>query len=67
VDRVSALSDYADRLTALASAHAVRADDDAAARLIAGTVRDELATEQVRDLTADADVTNYGTSHRNAT
>jgi hypothetical protein len=65
VDRVSALSAYADRLAALASERAVRADDDAAARLIAGTVRDELAAGQLRDLTDD--VTNYGTSHRNAT
>jgi hypothetical protein len=67
VDRVSALSAYADRLAALAAERAISADDDAAARLIAGTVRDELATEQLRDLTTDADVTNYGTSHRNAT
>jgi hypothetical protein len=67
VDRVTALSAYADRLAALASERAVRADDDAAARLIAGTVRDELATEQLRDLTTDAEITNYGTSHRNAT
>jgi hypothetical protein len=67
VDRVSALSAYADRLAALAAEPAISADDDAAARLIAGTVRDELATEQLRDLTTDADVTNYGTSHRNAT
>jgi hypothetical protein len=65
VDRVTALSEYADRLAALASEHAVRADDEAAARLIAGTVRDELAAGQLRDLTDD--VTNYGTSHRNAT
>jgi hypothetical protein len=44
--------------------------DDAVGRLLAGTARDELASEQVRDLTAGADpadVTNYGTSHRNAT
>jgi hypothetical protein len=54
-------------LAALASERAGRADDDAAARLIAGTVRDELATEQLRDLTTDAEITNYGTSHRNAT
>jgi hypothetical protein len=67
VDRVSALSAYADRLAALASERGIRADDDAAARLIAGTVRDELAAEQLRDLTTATDVTNYGTSHRNAT
>jgi hypothetical protein len=66
VDRVSALSAYADRLPALASERAAPADD-AVARLLAGTARDELASEQVRDLTAGTDVTNYGTSHRNAT
>jgi hypothetical protein len=71
VDRVSALSAYADRLAALESEHAAIADDDATARLLAGTVRDELASEQLRDLAAGAgdptDITNYGTSHRNAT
>lgn len=72
VDRVSALSAYADLLVALESEPGVLADD-AAARLLTGTVRDELATAQLRDLAAGAgrppgtDVTNYGTSHRNAT
>jgi hypothetical protein len=71
VDRVSALSAYADRLAALQSERNAVAADSAVARLLAGTARDELASEQVRDLTASAadptDVTNYGTSHRNAT
>jgi len=67
VDRVSALSEYADRLAALQSEHDAVAADSAVARLLAGTARDELASEQVRDLTAGTDVTNYGTSHRNAT
>lgn len=67
VDRVSALSAYADRLAALRSEQNAVAADSAVARLLAGTARDELASEQVRDLTATTDVTNYGTSHRNAT
>jgi hypothetical protein len=67
VDRVSALSAYADRLAALQTERNAVAADEAVARLLAGTARDELASEQVRDLTAGTDVTNYGTSHRNAT
>jgi hypothetical protein len=60
VDRVSALSNYADRLAGLAPELARRAEadraahaDDAAARLLAGSVRDELASDQVRGLTRD--------------
>lgn len=69
VDRVSALSDYADRLTAMVEQQATRtAPDDEAARLLAGSVRDELATDQVRSLTRDLpEITSSETSRRNAT
>jgi hypothetical protein len=77
VDRVAALSMYADRLAALESrlaelAAGARAalTDDPAAGLVAGAVRDELATDHLRALADDLralEVTNSSTSHRNAT
>jgi len=53
VDRVSALSAYADRLAALESTPAVAPTDDTATQLLAGSVRDELASDHVRGLTRD--------------
>ena len=68
VDRVSALSDYADRLAALETEAGEPADDDAAGRLLAGAASDELASDQVRGLTHDLPaITNSETSHRSAT
>ena len=69
VDRVSALSAYAERLVALENVPASGvADDDAAAHLLAGAVRDELATDQVRGMTRDLpEITSSDSSHRNAT
>jgi hypothetical protein len=79
VDRVAALSLYADRLAALESRLAQQAAgeraalaDGPAAVLVAGAVRDELATDHLRALAddlgqPDGDVTNSSTSHRNAT
>ncbi|HEX3786424.1 MAG TPA: hypothetical protein VHW44_01065 [Pseudonocardiaceae bacterium] len=83
VDRVAALSVYADRLQALeadlaqlAATERAELPGGPAAQLIAGSVRDELASDQLRTLAEDlrhrsdgqsGDVTNYGTSHRNGT
>jgi hypothetical protein len=60
VDRVTALRVYADRLRALESVLTHHATDDrtaladaATASLIAGSVRDELASDQVRSLADD--------------
>jgi hypothetical protein len=84
VDRVATLSLYANRLAALESRLAEQAagaraalSDESAAVLVAGAVRDELATDHVRALaddllaqTGDAqagEITSSSTSHRNAT
>jgi hypothetical protein len=68
VDRVSALSAYADRLAALETEPAAAPIDAAANQLLAGSARDELASDHVRGLTRDLpDVTNSETSHRNST
>lgn len=50
VDRVSALSDYADRLAALETEQALTVDDP---HLLAGSAGDELATDHVRRLTRE--------------
>lgn len=50
VDRVSALSDYADRLAVLETEPAPTMDDP---HLLAGSARDELATDHVRRLTRE--------------
>jgi hypothetical protein len=79
VDRVAALLVYANRLAALDSRLTHRAadgraalTDEPAAGLVAGSARDELATDHLRALADDLrhladDVTNSSTSHRNAT
>jgi hypothetical protein len=79
VDRVAALSVYANRLAALESRLAHRAaderaalTDEPAATLVAGSARDELATDHLRALAddlrhLDPDVTNSSTSRRSAT
>lgn len=80
VDRVAALRLYANRLLALESELARQAAADRAAlldlnaaTLAAGAARDELATDHVRALAEDlryrtpGEITNSGTSHRNAT
>lgn len=50
VDRVSALSDYADRLATLETEPIPAIDDP---HLVAGSVRDELAADHVRRLTSE--------------
>lgn len=70
VDRVAALSIYAERLRELETEPAAELADEHVARLMAGAAGDELAAGHVRDLTGELparDVTNSATSRRNAT
>jgi hypothetical protein len=67
VDRVAALSGYADRLPMMAHEPTELADEQVA-RLLAGRAGDELAADQVHALAGELPaITNSETSHRNGT